>query len=142
MKAEFKGTTRSAVKHCPSQQAHNVKSDSTDLDAIERELGGDENSNKEYTSQVVDAYLAKVNLIDSRTFTKTWYLDLRASNHFTGDSSVFSSISSSLGTKIISAGGHSHVVTGIGNVAICLSTGGIQKISHVLYSPGITKNLI
>ena len=27
-------------------------------------------------------------------------------------------------------------------MAICLQTSGIQKISHVLYSPSITKNLI
>jgi hypothetical protein len=30
----------------------------------------------------------------------------------------------------------------MGNVAIRLPTGEIQKITHVLYSPGITKNLL
>ena len=45
-------------------------------------------------------------------------------------------------TKIISTGGHSHDITGIGNLAVCLPIGAIQKISHMLYSPGISKNLI
>ena len=97
---------------------------------------------EEYASQVVDAYLTEVNLLDSRNPTKAWYLDSGASNHVTGDSSVFSSISPSSGTKIISAGGQSHDVTGVSNVAIRLPTRKIQKISHVLYSPSITKNLI
>ena len=69
-------------------------------------------------------------------------MDSEASNHVTGDFSNFSSLSHSSGTKIISTGGHSHDVTRIGNVAIRLPSGGIQKVSHVLYSPSITKKLI
>ena len=79
-------------------------------------------------------------MLDSKTSSKAWYLDFGASNHIFGDSSVFSSLSRGSGTKIISARGHNHDVTGI--MAICLSTNGIQKNSHVLYSSGITKNLI
>ena len=102
----------------------------------------DDNGDEEYASQVVGAYLAEVNVLDSKISTKAWYLDSGASNHVTEDSSVFSSLSLSSGIKIISAGGQSHDVTRVGNVAIRLPTGGIQKISHVLYSPSITKNLI
>ena len=90
----------------------------------------------------MDAYLAKVNVLDSKNSTKDWYLDFGASNHVIGDYSIFSSLSPSSDIKIISVGGQSHDVTGVGNVEICLPTGGIKKISHVLYSPGITKNLI
>jgi hypothetical protein len=46
------------------------------------------------------------------------------------------------GTKITSAGGHSHNVTGTSDIAIRLPSGEIQKVTHVLYSPGITKNLL
>ena len=90
----------------------------------------------------MDAYLAEVNTLDSKHSTKAWYLDSRASNHVSGDSSIFSSLSPSLRTKIISACGKSHDVIRIGNVASFLPTSGIQKISHMLYSTGITMNLI
>ena len=65
----------------------------------------------EYASQVIDAYLAEAYIVDSNNTSKPWYLDSGASNHVTGDSSVFSSISPSAGTKITSAGGHSHDVS-------------------------------
>ena len=41
-------------------------------------------------------------MLDSKTSSKAWYLDLGASNHILGDLSVFSSLSPSSGTKIIS----------------------------------------
>ena len=80
-----------------------------------------------------------MNVVDSSKFSKAWYLDSEASNHVSRDSLVFSFLSPSSRTKIISPDGHSHDVTGIGNVAIRLPIGGIQKISHVLYSLSITK---
>jgi hypothetical protein len=76
-------------------------------------------------SQVVDAYLAEVNNIDSKFTTAPWYLDSGASNHVIGDSSVFSSITPSFGTQITSTGGQGHSVTGVGSVAIKLPNGEI-----------------
>jgi hypothetical protein len=95
-----------------------------------------------FASQVVNAYLAEVNSLDSNPTSSSWYLDSRASNYISGDKSVFSSLSSSSGTKVTSAGGHGHSVTGIGSIAIRLPNGEIQKVSYVLYSPGIMKNLL
>jgi hypothetical protein len=46
------------------------------------------------------------------------------------------------GTKTNFAGGHAHDVTGVDSVAIQLSTDEIQKVINVLYSLGITKNLL
>ena len=97
---------------------------------------------EEYGSQMVDTYLAKANVMDSKNLAKASYFDSRASNHVTGDCSIFSSLASSSGTKITLVGGYSHEVIGNGNVAIKLPSSEIQKISHVLYSPSITKNLI
>ena len=94
-----------------------------------------------YTSQVVDPYLAKVNNVDTKPPSTSWYLDSGASNYITGDSFIFSSFSPSNGTKITSVGG-GHDVTQIGSVAICLPTGKIQKINNLLYSPSIMKNLL
>ena len=119
-----------------------MKFESIDLNTVDQETYADDNGDEEFASQVVDAYLAEVNLVDSSTSSKAWYLDSGASNHVTRDSSVFSSLSPSSRTKIISTCRHSRDVTGVGNVAICLPSRGIQNISHVLYSLGITKNLI
>ena len=91
---------------------------------------------------MIDAYLAEANVADSSPLLKQWYLDSGASNHVSGDPSVFSSLSPRSGTRITSAGGHSHDVTRVGNIVIRLPTGEMQQISHVLYLPGITKNLI
>ena len=87
------------------RQANTVESDPTNVEAYEQEPCGDEHCEEDFASQVVDAYLAEVNLIDSKTPHKAWYLDSSASNHVTGDPSIFSSMSPSSGTKIISARG-------------------------------------
>ena len=129
-------------KRSPNCQAHSIKADSNDHDSLDQNTCAIENGDDDFASQVVDAYLTEVNLVDSSTSSKSWYLDFGDSNHVTGDSSGFSSLSPSSRTKIISTSGHCHDVTGIGNVAIRLPTSAIQKISHVLYSLGITKNLI
>jgi hypothetical protein len=91
---------------------------------------------------VIDAYIAEVNNVESKSASPSWYLDSGATNHVSGDSKLFSSLTAKQGTKITSAGGQGHDVIGIGNVAIRLPNGEIQKISHVLYSPGIMKNLL
>jgi hypothetical protein len=103
----------------------------------------DEQFDDDFTaSQVVDACFAEVNVANSDHITAPWYLDSGASHHVSGDSVVFSSLAASSGTKITSAGGHAHDVTGMGNVAIRFPTGEIHKVTHILYSPGITKNLL
>jgi hypothetical protein len=98
--------------------------------------------NNGFASKVVDAYLAEVNSLDSNPLFNSWYLDLGTLNHIYGDKFVFSSLTSSSGTKVTSAGGHGHSVTGIGSIAIHLPNSEIQKITHVLYSPNIIKNLL
>ena len=69
-----------------------------------------------------------------------WYLDSGASNHTTGDRSVFSSLYDTRGQKLRSVGGRGHDVTGIGNVAIRLPSGEIQSINHVL-SPQVSSRV-
>ena len=78
-------------KRSPSCQAYSL--DPTDHNALDQDTSVDENGDEDFASQVVDAYLAEVNLVDSSTSSKAWYLDSRASNQVTGDSSVFSSLS-------------------------------------------------
>ena len=55
---------------------------------------------------------------------------------------MFSAIRPVSGSQIRSARGHSHNVTGVGNVEIQAQFGKIETISSVLYTPGITKNLL
>jgi hypothetical protein len=95
-----------------------------------------------FASQAVDAYLAEVNNLNTTASPASWYLDSGASNHISGDSILFSSMNSSSGMKVTSAGGQSHDIKGIGSVAIRLPNGAIQKISNVLYSKDIMKNLL
>ena len=92
--------------------------------------------------QVVDACLVELNLCEQPSQTPSWYLDSGATHHVSGDSSAFSSIQPTSGNQVRSAGGQSHQVTGIGNADIQLSSGAIKSVSSVLYTPGITKNLI
>ena len=92
--------------------------------------------------QVVDACLIELNLLETPSQTPSWYLDSGATHHVSGDPSTFSSIYSTSGTQVRSAGGQSHNVAGVGNVDIELSSGAIKTISSVLYTPGITKNLL
>ena len=70
------------------------------------------------------------------------FLYFRASYHISGEKEVFTTIRASSGTCINMIGGQCHNVTGIGNVAIKLPSGEIQKIEHILYSPSIIKNLL
>ena len=69
-------------------------------------------------------------------------LRLGATHHVSGEQSAFSSISQTSGSQVRSAGGHSHSVAGIGNVELQFSNGEIKSIGSVLYTPGITKNLL
>ena len=92
--------------------------------------------------QVVDACLAELNLCEQPSQNPCWYLDSGATHHVSGDSSAFSFIHPTSGNHVRSAGGQSHQVTGIGNADIQLSTGAIKSFSSMLYTPGITKNLI
>ena len=131
---------RDRHKRSPGRSAHSVETDSVDIDTAEADT--DDACEEDYASQVIDAYLAEANTVESSSSLKQWYLDSRASNHVSGDPLVFSSLSPRSGTRITSAGGHSHDVTGVENIVIRLPTGEMQQITHVLYSPGITKNLI
>ena len=131
---------RECCKGNPRHGAKSVKIDSCDPKSIK--LDNEEACNDEFASQVIDAYFLVVNVVDSKLTSKAWYLDFGASNHVTSDSSIFSSFSLCSGTKIKSARGHSHDVTSVGNITICLPIGGVQQISHVFYSPSITKYLI
>lgn len=74
--------------------------------------------------------------------TGNTFRDSGATHHVSGDSSAFSSIRPTSGTHVRSAGGQSHHVTGVGNVDIQLSSGEIKTVPSVLYTPGITKNLL
>ena len=101
-----------------SGQVHNVEEPTEDLLA----------------DQVVDACLVELNMLEVPQSSSSWYLDSGATHHVSGDQNVFSSISPTSGSQIRSAGGHSHDVTGVGNVEIQCPSGEIKSISFVLYT--------
>ena len=80
-----------------------------------------------YSSQVVNAYLVEVNVVNTNPLSILWYLDSGASNHASGNSSLFSSFLSNNGTRIRLAGGQSHNVIGTWSGSICLSTNEYRK---------------
>ena len=127
-------------KRTPGHSVHSVETDSGDINTLEADT--DDAGEEEFASQVIDAYLAEANILDSNSLSKLWYLDFGATNYVSSDASVFSSLSPRSGTRITSVGGHTHDVTGMGNIVIRLPLGKMQQISYVLYSLGITKNLI
>lgn len=96
----------------------------------------------ELANQVLDTCLVELNLCETPSQTPSWYLDFGATHHVSRDSSDFSSIHPTSGNHVRSARGQSHNVTGVGIVDIQLSSGEIKSVSSVLYTPGITKNLI
>ena len=80
--------------------------------------------------------------MESPPENSAWYLDSGATHHVSGNSTSFSSIRPTSGVQVRSTGGHSHSVTGVGNVDYQMLSGEIKTIPHVLYSLGITKNLL
>ena len=124
------------------------------LERRQRSLGGQINHLEESTEtfepnsedlladQVVDACLIELNLIESPPENSAWYLDSGATHHVSGNPASFSSIRPISGAQVRSAGGHSHSVTGVGDVDFQMLSGAIKSIPHVLYTPGITKNLL
>ena len=124
------------------------------LERRQRSLGGQINHLEESTEilephsedlsadQVVDACLMELNLIESPPENSAWYLDSGATHHVSGNPASFSSVRSISGAQVRSAGGHSHSVTGVGDVDFQMLSGEIKSIPHVLYTPGITKNLL
>ena len=92
--------------------------------------------------QVIDACLVELNMIEKPHQNTAWYLDSGATHHVSGDSNVFSSIHPTSGSQVRSAGGQNHCVTRVGDVDIQVLSGKIKNISSVLYTPGITKNLL
>ena len=81
-------------------------------------------------------------MLEAPHYNPSWYLDSGATHHVSGDPSNFSSMHPISGPQIRSARGQSHNVTGVGNVDIQVPSGEIKTISSVLYTPGITKNLL
>lgn len=55
---------------------------------------------------------------------------------------MFSSIYPTSGSQVRSAGGQNHCVTGVGDVDVQVLSGKIKNVPSVLYTPGITKNLL
>ena len=109
------------------------------------ERGGlveEETFDKEFSTLNVDTCYTKVNISKAEHKKVPWFLDSGASHHVLGDHDVFTSMRTSSGTRITTVGGQGHHITSVGNVAIKLPSGEIQMIEHVLYSPGIVKNLL
>ena len=92
--------------------------------------------------QVIDACLVELNMLETPSGNASWYLDSGATHHVSGDPAVFSMINSSSGTQVRSAGGQTHSVAGVGDVDVRFLSGEIKTIPSVLYTPGITKNLL
>ena len=102
----------------------------------------DQDPNNLLADQVVDACLVELNMVETPHQNTAWYLDSGATHHVSGDSNVFSSIRPTNGAQVRSAGSQNHSVTGAGDVDIQVLSGKIKSISYVLYTPGITKNLL
>lgn len=114
-------------------QAHSIEEPTEDFKQDTEEFLAD---------QVVDACLVELNMLEAPQHNPSWYLDSGATHHISGDPNIFSSIHPISGSQIRSAGGQSHNVTGVGSVDIQVPSGEIKTISFVLYTPGITKNLL
>ena len=99
-------------------------------------------SDPKSADQIVDACLIELNLLETPHNATSWYLDLGATHHVSGEHSAFNSLHTTSGAQVRSAGGHSHPVARVGNVQLQLSSGEIKSIDSVLYTPGITKNLL
>ena len=78
---------------------------------------------QETTDKIVDACLIELNLLETPQNSASWYLDSGATHHVSGEESVFTSIRSTSGAQVRSAGGHSQLVAGIGDVALHFSSG-------------------
>lgn len=81
-------------------------------------------------------------MLETSQQTNSWYLDSGATHHVSGDPSIFSSIHPTSGARVRSVGGQNHSVDGVRNVDIQALPGAIKTIPSVLYTPGITKNLL
>ena len=114
-------------------QAHSIEEPKEDFQ---------QETEKPLADQVIDACLLELNMLEAPQRNSSWYLDSGATHHVSGDPNVFSSIQPISGSQIRSAGGQSHNVTGVGNVDIHVPSGEIKTFSSVLYTPGITKNLL
>ena len=90
----------------------------------------------------IEACYVEVNMTEVIHTPIPWFLDSGASHHVLGEREVFMSMKESSGTTITTARGQSHHVTTVGNIAIKLPSGIIQKIENVLYSLGIVKKLL
>ena len=92
--------------------------------------------------QVIDACLVELNMLETPSKNASWYLDSGATHHVSGDPEVFSAINRTNGAQVRSAGGQTHSVSGVGDVDFRFLSGEIKTIPSVLYTPGITKNLL
>ncbi|CAH9069840.1 unnamed protein product [Cuscuta europaea] len=78
---------------------------------------------------------------EEQTKKSTWYLDTGASNHMTGDKSMFVKVEQTQGH--VTFGDESKVVVnGKGNVLIRLNDGSHQFISDVYYVPNLKTNIL
>ncbi|KAG0596955.1 hypothetical protein M758_UG298500 [Ceratodon purpureus] len=139
---ELEGKLHARRRSTLGGQIHSIKKFTDDEPESHSAHEQHVNDEELLASQVINACLAEINLTKGTELGASWYLDLGASYHVTGDKSVFSSLQNSHGPQIRSAGGHGHDVTGIGNVAVILSSREIQRIAHLLYLPSICKNLL
>jgi transposase InsO family protein len=90
-----------------------------------------------------DVLEAAINSLDINTSKdSTWIIDSGAARHGTGQRSALSNLESErYVSSVISAGGQSHPVEGIGNACIRHSDDEI-KISNVLYTPEVKRNIM
>jgi hypothetical protein len=56
----------------------------------------EQRNNDRYASEVMDAYLAEINYVDTHHSSMSWYLDLKASNYVTRNFLEFLSLSSTI----------------------------------------------
>ncbi|KAK1664293.1 hypothetical protein QYE76_052452 [Lolium multiflorum] len=95
--------------------------------------------------EIVTLVEEKVYLHDKRG-TKTggnvWCLDTGASNHMTGDKSLFSELDLSVGGTVRFGDGSTVDIAGRGNVLLEMQYGGPKVLTNVYYIPKLKRNII
>lgn len=71
-----------------------------------------------------------------------WYLDSGASRHMTGNKNLFSSLVEADDGQVTIGDAKSYKIQGVGEISFKTKAGKVEKMSEVLYVPGIRSNLL
>ena len=118
-----------------SQGAHNMNHYGANiLDGNSGEFNSTEIPSEELLEVAFDVLNLQTN--------EDWIMDSRASAHFSGDRSSFSTLDPSYQNSVTSTSGQSYYIEGQGIAEIALSTSEIKSIHDVHYVPGLYCNIL